>query len=153
MTNFGHNMAAARQRAGYSQRQAADALGISQGYLGGMEIGRNNPDVLHLLVKMAELYRATPNDLLGVVGAGGETDDILIRLSPQRYKEVMEITRLFLLLDSQEYRNEVMQNLIASSDLFDGGRVAALLQATISQNNSDVSNAGVLDGLGLADQF
>lgn len=152
MTNFGHNMAAARQRAGYSQRQAADALGISQGYLGGMEIGRNNPDVLHLLVKMTELYRATPNDLLGVVGAG-ETDDILIRLSPQRYKEVMEIARLFLLLDSQEYRNEVMQNLIASSDLFDGGRVAALLQATIGQNNSDVGDAGVLDSLGLADQF
>ena len=152
MTNFGHNMAAARQRAGYSQRQAADALGISQGYLGGMEIGRNNPDVLHLLVKMAKLYRATPNDLLGVVGAG-ETDDILIRLSPQRYKEVMEIARLFLLLDSQEYRSEVMQNLIASSDLFDGGRVAALLQATISQSNSDVGDAGVLDSLGLADQF
>lgn len=87
-----------------------------------------------------------------MVGAG-ETDDILIRLSPQRYKEVMEIARLFLLLDSQEYRSEVMQNLIASSDLFDGGRVAALLQATISQNNSDVGDAGVLDSLGLADQF
>lgn len=149
---YGKYMAEAREKARLTQRQAAAKLGISQGYLAGMEIGRNNPDVLHLLVKMAELYRATPNDLLGVVGAG-ETDDILIRLSPQRYKEVMEITRLFLLLDSQEYRSEVMQNLIASSDLFDGGRVAALLQATISQNNSDVSNADVLDSLGLADQF
>lgn len=52
---YGEHMARLRNKAGYTQREAAAKLGISQGYLGGLEINRNNPDLFTLLVNMAKL--------------------------------------------------------------------------------------------------
>ncbi len=131
MTNYGRNMALARDAKRLTQRQAAEKLGISQGYLGGIEIGRNQPDTWPLLANMAQVYGVTTDQLLGLIPSSGEvvreTNDLLNRLSPARYREVMEIAKLFLLLDSQEYRTEVMEDLIVGSEMFDRGRVIELL--------------------------
>lgn len=82
---YGHAIAQARERAGLSQREVCKAIGISQGYLGGIETGRNNPGVLHLIVELAKVYRCGINQLLGVPDAGElaiqETKDLFDRLS------------------------------------------------------------------------
>ena len=128
---YGEYIARLRNRAGYTQREAAAKLGISQGYLGGLEINRNNPDLFDLLVNMAKLYSCTVDELLGRVGGVQETNEILSRLSPERYQEVLEITKVFLLLDSQAYRTEVMEDLIITSSMFDNDRVLDLLRKRV----------------------
>lgn len=150
---YGKYMAEAREKARLTQRQAAAKLGISQGYLAGIEIGRNDPDAWHLIVKMSEVYGTDLNELFGVSGGEivRETNEILGRLSPERYKEIMEIAKLFLLLDSQEYRSEVIEDLIISSDLFGDGRVTDLLIA--AKRERDTLDVGLGLGLGLTDQF
>lgn len=144
---YGEHMARLRNKAGYTQREAAAKLGISQGYLGGLEINRNNPDLFTLLVNMAKLYSCSADELLGRVGNAQETNEILSRLSPERYREVLEIARVFLLLDSQEYRTEVMEDLITTSGMFDNNRVLDLLRKRVEVD----ANFGV-ESLRLADK-
>lgn len=148
---YGKYMAEAREKARLTQRQAAAKLGISQGYLAGIEIGRNDPDAWHLIVKMSEVYGTDLNELFGVSGGEivRETNEILRRLSPERYQEIMEIAKLFLLLDSQDYRSEVIEDLIISSDLFGNGRVTDLLIA--AKRERDALGVGLGLGLGLTD--
>ena len=144
---YGEYMARQRNRAGYTQREAAAKLKISQGYLGGLEINRNSPDLFNLLANMAKLYRCSADELLGRVGSVQETNEILSRLSPERYREVLEIARVFLLLDSQEYRTEVMEDLITASGMFDNNRVLDLLRKRI-EADTDLS----VESLRLADK-
>ena len=151
-TNYGRNIAKARQGAGMTQSQAADKLGISQGYLAGLEVGRNNPDLFGLLAGMREVYgRSLDVVLLGLSDAGTvqETNDILSRLSPERCQEVLEIAKLFLLLDSVEYRKEVMRDLIAASAMLDNNRVLNFLIAA-REKIGEVDGSLTVDSLGLA---
>ena len=145
---YGEHLARMRNGAGYTQREAAAKLGISQGYLGGLEINRNNPDLFDLLVNMAKLYSCTVDELLGRVGGVQETNEILSRLSPERYREVMEIAKVFLLLDSQEYRTEVMGDLIVTSSMFDNNRVLDLLRKRV-----EVGGDASVESLSLANQI
>lgn len=85
---------------------------------------------------------------MGRVGSVQETNEILSRLSPERYREVLEIAKVFLLLDSQEYRTEVMEDLIATSSMFDNGRVLDLLRKRVEVD----ADLGV-EGLRLADKI
>lgn len=127
---FGHAMAKARQAAKLSQREAAAGLGIGQAYVAGLEIGRNNPETLNLIVNMAKLYCCTLEQLLGVELGAVDLEDangILSRLSPGRRKDIIEIAKTFLLMESQEYRTQVIGDLVISSEMFDGGRVTELL--------------------------
>lgn len=82
------------------------------------------------------------------MGSVQETNEILSRLSPERYREVLEIAKVFLLLDSQEYRTEVMEDLIATSSMFDNGRVLDLLRKRVEVD----ADLGV-EGLRLADKI
>jgi transcriptional regulator with XRE-family HTH domain len=147
---LGHSLAKARNEAGYSQREAAARLNISQGYVGGLETGRNDPEIVRILIAMAELYQCTLHKLLDAPNAEkekvSEIDDLLYRLSPKRKEEVLEIIKLFLLLDSQEYRTETMEDLIVGSEMFDNGRVLTLL---LAQRDKALGSVGV-DGLCLA---
>ena len=52
-----------RDKAGLSQQQAADAAGISKGYLNGMERGQDMVNV-DMLVKLARVYGARPGEML-----------------------------------------------------------------------------------------
>lgn len=54
----------ARENAGLSQREAAQKLGVNQSTVCFWETGRNFPRA-SMLVKMAELYCCTIDDLLG----------------------------------------------------------------------------------------
>lgn len=152
---YGHAIARARERAGLSQREVCKAIGISQGYLGGIETGRNDPGVLHLIVELAKVYRCGINQLLGVPNAGElaiqEIKDLFDRLSLERQGEVMEIIKLFLLIDSQEYRTQVLEDLITTSDLFGNGRVLSLLIA--ARESSKVARELAVDDAGLPDNF
>lgn len=153
--NYGRNMAASRINAGLTQRQAIEKLGISQGYLAGLEVGKNQPELFGLLDRMSVAYNASLDEiLLGKIQGEivQETNQILARLSPERYKEVLEIAKLFLLLDSAEYRREVIESLIVSSELFDNNRVLALLIAARDKTSDAALNVGV-ESLGIADQL
>lgn len=147
-------IAGARVKARLTQRQAAKELEISQGYLAGIEVGRNDPDAWQLLIKMAELYKVSVDQLLGLFAIDGEkvkeTNDVLSRLSPARYNEVLHIARCFLLHDSQDYREEVIEDLIASSEIFGGDRVLEFLIAI--KNSSHTLNSQPVDSLALTDQ-
>lgn len=52
-----------RDKAGLSQQQAADAAGISKGYLNGMERGKDMVNV-DMLVKLARVYSVRPGEML-----------------------------------------------------------------------------------------
>lgn len=154
--NYGRNMAAARIGAGLTQRGAAKELGISQGYLAGLETGRNQPDLFGLLESMSAVYGASLDSiLLGRIQGEmvQETNRVLSRLSPERYKEIMEIAKLFLLLDSAEYRREVIEELIISSELFDNNRVLSLLIAARDKDIGDTALGVGVDSLSIADQL
>lgn len=154
--NYGRNMAAARINAGFTQRGAAKELGISQGYISGLEVGKNQPELLALLEKMRDVYKASLDEIvLGSVQGEvvQETNRILSRLSPERYKEIMEIAKLFLLLDSAEYRREVIEELIVSSELFDNNRVLSLLIAARDKDIGDTALGVGVDSLSIADQL
>lgn len=54
----------AREKAGLSQREASQKLGVNQSTVCFWETGRNFPRA-SMLVKMAELYCCTIDELLG----------------------------------------------------------------------------------------
>lgn len=58
------SFASARENAGYNQREAAQLLGVNQSTVCFWETGRNFPRA-SMLVKMADLYCCTIDDLLG----------------------------------------------------------------------------------------
>lgn len=55
----------ARERAGMTQTEAAKQLGLHQQVLSGIERGERRPPRADLLGKMAELYGASTDALLG----------------------------------------------------------------------------------------
>lgn len=57
------SFASAREAAGYNQREAAQLLGVNQSTVCFWETGRNFPRA-SMLVKMADLYCCTIDDLL-----------------------------------------------------------------------------------------
>lgn len=61
---LGERLAAARKEAGYTQKEAADILGISSGAIGMYETDKRSPDP-DMLRKFATLYRVDGNYLLG----------------------------------------------------------------------------------------
>lgn len=146
------SIAGARVKARLTQRQAAKELQISQGYLAGIEVGRNDPDAWQLLVKMAELYTVSVDQLLGINSGEHvqETNEVLARLSPARYNEILHIAKCFLLHDSQEYRDEVIEDLIAGSEIFGGDRVLEFLIAV--KNSTHTLNSKPIDNLALTDE-
>jgi len=58
------NFVSARENAGLSQREAAQRLGVNQSTVCFWETGRNFPRA-SMLVKMAELYCCSIDELLG----------------------------------------------------------------------------------------
>lgn len=62
---FPKRLQEARNQAGYTQRQVAQIIGISQSTLASYEIGRTEPDI-ETLGKLAQFYNTNMNWLFGV---------------------------------------------------------------------------------------
>lgn len=60
-----------RDKAGLTQQQAADAAGISKGYLNGMERGCDMVNV-DMLVKLARVYGVRPGEMLDAMVSESE---------------------------------------------------------------------------------
>lgn len=104
----------AREGARITQRQAARHLGISQAYVAGLEVKNNTPAVWPLLARMCELYQVDSNWILGLPNAreGDDLAGLFGKLSPGRQRDVMAIVHLWLLEESQEYRDQLLGDLI-----------------------------------------
>ena len=63
-----------RDAAGFSQRQLADAAGVSKGFISALEGGRSVPN-LDMLVRIARSLEADPGEMLNAMVAESEKDD------------------------------------------------------------------------------
>lgn len=63
--SFQNNIGECRRKAGYTQKDAADATGIPLGTLRRWEQGQNDPD-MGSLIKLAKLYGASLDSMLAV---------------------------------------------------------------------------------------
>lgn len=84
----GSNMASARERAGYTQQQIADALGVSEKTIRNYESGRRVPDVLQLRL-MCVIFGVSSDRLLGLVGEDVDRLFGLYDFSTPAQREVM----------------------------------------------------------------
>lgn len=65
---FGQRLAAARKRAGISQRELAKILGVSYGAVGNWESGLSTPDP-DTIAKIARALRVSADELVGTADA------------------------------------------------------------------------------------
>ena len=63
LATIGMNVAALRRDKGLSQEDLADAAGLRQAYLSGLEAGKRNPTV-RTLVRLADALSVSIDDLI-----------------------------------------------------------------------------------------
>ena len=63
LENFAENLAKFRKLAGYSRKEVAEKLGVTEIYFGDFERGKRLPDARKIYT-LADLFGITPNDLL-----------------------------------------------------------------------------------------
>lgn len=74
-----------RKKANITQKEAANALNVSQPYYSRLENGTAIPDA-HQLLELSKIFNCTPNDLYGLDGAMSAAIDPLF----EEYKELVK---------------------------------------------------------------
>ncbi len=103
--NFGERLARLRQAAGFSQRDLAAEIGISQRVIAYYEKETAYPPS-HLLPVLAKALKVTSDQLLGLekIGENGKTKDTRLwrrfsqveKLPPPKRKQIVQILDAFL---------------------------------------------------------
>lgn len=119
---FGERLVLAREVAGFSQKEAADALGFSQGVqLSLMEAGKR-PTPLPLLIKCAQLYGTTMDYLCGLASDSDRDPAVAI----QRHVAARLSADLQHLIKSMaQHSADVARELLPSAA--DGQRLSSLV--------------------------
>lgn len=69
----GENIRLYRLRGGYTQKQFAEALGISAATLSSYEAGKTLPDMT-VMCKIADMFRVSTDELAGILSPDSEED-------------------------------------------------------------------------------
>lgn len=75
MVDFGNTLKELRQKAGLTQKQLADKMGITASVVSYYELSERNPSP-EVLVKLASIFHVTTDFLLGIQKNPGESLDI-----------------------------------------------------------------------------
>lgn len=82
-----------REEAGMTQKQLAEKIGNVQRNISNWESGNSQPD-LDTIVRLAELFGVTTDELLGRTNEFGKIDDVTFHGSPLYDEETEKIAEL-----------------------------------------------------------
>ena len=98
---LGLNIRKYRKKAGLSQNEAAEKIGLSPNYLRQIELGNKVPR-LSTFIKIAEVLHVSADSLLlGIVSwsldiQGGELQEMIRLLNPAQKKLVLEVVQAII---------------------------------------------------------